>query len=209
MHRGVSDMGWHRITRGWITLALATAMLALMASPVHAFSEVSDAELSEVYAEGYSSFTLDIETGVAKALWNIEARTFTEIESLKMGYYDTVGDGSGFGWDENWTQVSLGSATEDLVCKGLFIEAKFSYLSDPSARTLDYIKVGTPSMTGPITATFNSFSGHVGGADYHRTNLGAQTVYSHGGEFSIQLAMTGPQAGWWFSWSNSTITPAP
>lgn len=212
---GVSDMRWRRITRGWITLILAMAMLALMASPAHAFSEVSDEELSEVYAEGYSSFTLDLETGVAKALWNIEVRTFTEIESLKMGYYDNKGDGSGFGWDEDWTNVSLGSATEDLVCKGLFIEAKFTDITNSTGnRALEYIKVGTPSMTGPISATFNSFSGHIesGGVvavDGQRLNLGTRTITSTNSEFSIQLTATGPQAGWRFFWNSATISPAP
>lgn len=209
---GVSDMRWRQITRGWITLVITLTLLLLLSSPVHAFSELNDNELSEVYAEGYSSFTLDIETGVAKALWNIEARTFTEIDSLKMGYYDNsvARDGSGFGWDEDWTAVSLGSATEDLVCKGLFIEAKFTDITNLTGnRTLDYIKVGTPSMTGPITASFNSFSGSISGTDYHRQNLGLQTIYSHGGEFSIQITATGANAGWWFSWSNATITATP
>ena len=210
---GVSDMRWRQITRGWITLVITLTLLLLLSSPVHAFSELNDNELSEVYAEGYSSFTLDIETGVAKALWNIEARTFTEIDSLKMGYYDNV---SGSGWDQDWENVSLGTPTVDLVCKGLYIEAKFTNLADPATRSLDYIKLGTPSMTGPISATFNSFSGHIENltegvliADAHRLNLGQRTITSTNSEFYMQLTATGPQTGWYVYWSNATITPFP
>lgn len=208
---GGSDMRLNRGTRGLITLILATAMLILLASPVHAFSEMSDDELSQVTGEGYSSFTF--ENDIARAYFNIEARTFTEIESLKMGYYD---DGATLGWDEDWTNVSLGSSTQDLVCKGFYIEAKFSNLADPATRTLDYLKVGTPSMTGPISATFNSFSGHIesGGVvaiDGRRLNLGTRTITSTNSEFFMQLTLnpdpTGPQKGWWFSWNNATITP--
>lgn len=216
---GVSEMRLNRVTRGWITLILATAILILMASPVHAFSVLSDQDLSEVYAEGYSSFTLETDVldptkTTARALLNIETRTFTEIDSLKMGYYEKV-PGSGFGWDEDWTNVSLGSATEDLVCKGLFIEAKFSNLSDPATRTLEYIKVGTPHMTGPITAEFNSFSGRIengtGGLVYEgvRQNLGKNTIYSNNDEFYLELTATGSQAGWHVFWKNATITPVP
>jgi len=232
-------MQGHRITRVWISVLFAFTLLILPASPVHAATddqntaaptpgvtlntkqgaspsmvELADADLSEVYAEGFSSFTL--ENDIVKASLNIEARTFTEIQSLKMGYYH---DGSTLNWDEDWTNVSLGSATEDLVCKGLSIEVKFTNLSDPATRTLDYIRVGTPSMTGPITATFNSFSGHIENltdgvlVDGHRiTTLGTRTITSTNSEFYLQLALNPPAGqplGWYFYWSNATISPAP
>jgi hypothetical protein len=195
--------------RGTITLVLTIAALLLMSMPAHAFTEMTDDELSQVTGAGFSSFSL--ENDVAKAYFNIEAKTFTEIASVKMGYYD---NGSGFGWDQDWVNVSLGSATEDLVCKGFYIEAKFTNLSDPATRSLDYIKIGTPSMTGPITATFNSFSGRIenpGGVlvDGQRLNLGRNTIYSTNSEFYLQLSKSGTQAGWWAYWNNATITPVP
>lgn len=175
--------------------------------------QMNDDELSEVTAAGFSSFTL--QDGVTKAYFNIEAKTFTEIQSLKMGYYH---NGASLGWDEDWTNVSLGSATEDLYCKGIFIEAKFSNIANAATRTLDSIKIGTPAMTGPITATFNSFSGRiedgtgvpviVGGIpiDGKRiTTLGTRTVYSNNDEFYMQLSATGAQSGWWFFWKNATV----
>jgi len=176
------------------------------APAVHAWMwEMEDEELSEVTGEGFSSFTL--ENDVARAYFNINAATFTEIDSLKMGYYD---DGVSYGWDEDWVGVSLGSASESLVCKGLYIEAGFSNIADPDNRTLNYLKVGTPDMTGPISANFISFSGHIENpidgvlVDGRRLSLGTRTIYSTNSEFNITLDK---DDGWWFHWDNATITP--
>jgi hypothetical protein len=175
--------------------------------------QMNDEELSDVTAAGFSSFTLT--DNVTRAYFNVEAQTFTEIQSLKMGYYN---DGTTTGWDEDWTNVSLGSSTESLTLKGLYIEASFSNITDSKARTLNSLKVGTPSMTGPITATFNSFSGRiedgtgvpviVGGQsiDGHRIiTMGTKTVYSNNDEFYMQLSNSGAQKGWWFFWKNATV----
>lgn len=245
---GVHEMRWYLMKRGFLTLVATAVALMAFSVPLFASQDVQDTdqhdyiidvqdmnqhdyimdkqqahncsmvqmnddELSDVTAAGFSSFTL--QDNVTKAYFNIEARTFTEIQSLKMGYYN---NGTTTGWDEDWTNVSLGSATEDLVCKGLYIEAKFSNIADAATRTLDSIKIGTPSMTGPISATFNSFSGRiedgtgvpvvVGGVpiDGKRiTTLGTRTVYSNNDEFFMQLSATGSQSGWWFFWKNATV----
>ena len=188
--------------------------------------QMKDDELSDVNAAGFSSFTLTDD--VTRAYFNVEAQTFTEIQSLKMGYYNN-------GWDEDWTNVSLGSSTEDLICKGLYIEASFSNISDGATRTLNSLKVGTPSMTGPITANFNSFSGCIKTAgvtdpivNQSRGPLNSgqlTTIYSNplhnndnNSEFFMQLSKSGTAgtpnipaapAGWWFYWSNATVTLAP
>jgi hypothetical protein len=175
-------------------------LFCIWATPLHAWMwEVGDEELAEVTGEGFSSFTL---TGdVAKAYFNINASTYTEIASLKMGYYDA-------GWDQDWTSVKLGSESTDLVCKGLYIEAGFTDISSSSARTLNYVKFGTQSMTGPISATFNSFSGHIENptdgvlVDGRRINLGSKTITSTNSEFSVTIDKN---SGWWFSWNNATI----
>jgi len=190
-------------------LLSALISLCLLASPLHAWMwEVGDEQLSEVTGEGFSSFTLtDDGAGgsTARAYFNITASTFTEIESLKMGYYD---NGTSLGWDQDWTGVSLGSPSEDLVCRGLYIQAGFSNITDPGTRQLNYLKVGTPSMTGPITATFNSLTGSITNAGvtttYSRDNLGLRTIYSNGGEFSVTVTGTN---GWRTDWGNATITP--
>jgi hypothetical protein len=226
------------IVRGFLTLVLTSIVLIILAMPLFAsmdaqdinnmdmashdyildrqqsancsMVQMNDDELSSVAATGFSNFTL--QDNVVKAYFNIEARTFTEIDSLKMGYYPI---GVNMGWDEDWTNISLGSPTEDLICKGIYIEANFSNITNPTGRTLQNIKIGTPSMTGPITATFNSFSGRiedgtgvpviVGGLpiDGRRiTTLGTKTVYSNSDEFYMQL---NANTGWWFFWKNATV----
>jgi hypothetical protein len=192
--------------RGWM-FAAVILVLCLFCSPVHAWMwEVGDEALAEITGEGYSSFTL--ENNVARAYFNITAATYTEIDSLKMGYYNN--GVTGLGWDENWEGVSLGSPTESLVCKGLYIEAGFSNMADPATRQLDFVRVGTPSMTGPISANFISFSGHIENpidgvlVDGRRLNLGMRTIYSTDSEFSVTLDRN---SGWWFHWGNATITP--
>jgi hypothetical protein len=197
----------------WISL-LTIISLCMLATPVRAWMwEVDDQKLSEVTGEGFSSFTMtDDGAGgaTARAFFNITASTFTEIDSLKMGYYD---NGSGSGWDEDWTGVSLGSSTEDLVCRGLFLEAGFSNISNPGSRTLNYLKVGTPSMTGPISANFNSLTGSITDAGvtttYNRTNLGPQTIFSNAGSFSVTVGggTNGAPTGWRTDWGNAHILP--
>lgn len=196
--------------RSWISL-ITLIMLLVWAMPVHAFMlSVSDEELSEITGEGFSSFELinvNNNIDLARIDFNITTSTYTQIDSLKMGYYD---NGSGLGWDQDWTDVSLGSPTEDLVCKGIYFEARFMNIADSAARRLEYVKIGSPDMTGPITATFNSFSGTIENptdgvlVDGTRLNLGTRTVYSNHGEFSVTLQR---DAGWSVQWKNATITP--
>ena len=119
---------------------------------------LADRELSDVVACGFSSFTLV--DGVARADLGIKVSTCTEIDSLKLGHYH---DGTATGWDEDWTNVQIGSDTEDLIASGLYIEAVFENIDDPAARSLKEVKFGTADMTGSITAAFNSFSDDIAG----------------------------------------------
>lgn len=188
--------------RGWVSLFTLFILLS-WTSPVHAWMwEVGDQELSEVTGEGFSSFTLT--DGVARAFFNINVSTYTQVDSLKMGYYNS-------GWDENWTDVSFGSSSEDLQIKGVYIEASFSNISDSATRQLNYIKVGTPDLTGPISADFNSFSGKITQLDgtvykegYRITDIGGKTLYGHNSEFSVKLDRTN---GWWVEMNKATIGP--
>ncbi len=200
----VNEMTMENSMRGWI-LPFILILLCTWATPVQAWMwEVGDEELAEVTGEGFSSFTL--EDDVARAYFNITASTYTEIDSLKMGYYH---DGTSYGWDQNWTGVSLGSPTEDLVCKGLYLEAGFSSISDPANRQLDYLKFGTPSMTGPVSANFISFSGQIkdpSGVDIyngHRLSPGQMTIHTNNSNFEVTLDAN---AGWQVYWDNATVT---
>ncbi len=192
--------------RGHYKLFLLISLLLVAFTPAHAWMfEMADEELGEVTGEGFSSFTL--EGDVARAYFDITVNTYTEIDSLKMGYYD---DGISTGWDQDWTEVSLGSASEDLVCRGMYIEAGFANITDPANRRLETLKIGTPDMTGPISANFISFSGHIENptdgvlVDGRRLTLGVRTIYSTSSEFSVSLDKDN---GWSFYWDNATITP--
>ncbi|MCE5283394.1 MAG: hypothetical protein LLG93_14985 [Deltaproteobacteria bacterium] len=201
----------------------AFILICVWASPAHAWMwEVSDEVLSEVTGEGFSQFTLDPTTGVARAFFNVNAATYTEVASLKMGYYADPVSGLN-GWDQDWTTVSFGSSTEDLVIKGVYLEAGFSSLTDPANRQLNYISIGTPDLTGPITADFNSFSGKIIRLDTttnqnettpwvngRRISLGARTLYGNNSNFSVTLDRTGVKTGytgWWVEMDRATVTP--
>ncbi|HLZ19888.1 MAG TPA: hypothetical protein VKO67_09755, partial [Smithellaceae bacterium] len=78
--------------------------LALFLPPLSAARtrDLSDSELASIYAYGFSTFTFD--GGLATINFNnLTIRTFTEIESMKTGYYN---NGTTTGWDNDWTNVS-------------------------------------------------------------------------------------------------------
>ena len=219
---GLHAISMERSMRSRLSV-LAFIFICVWASPAHAWMwEVSDEVLSEVTGEGFSEFTLDPTTGIARAFFNVNAATYTEVASLKMGYYaDPV---SGLtGWDQDWTTVSLGSPTEDLVIKGIYLEAGFSNITDPATRQLNYISIGTPDLTGAITADFNSFSGKITRLDIatnqneatpwvngRRIPLGTRTLYGNNSNFSVTLDRTGVKTGytgWWVEMDRATVTP--
>jgi len=197
-----------RLTAAFFVLIFCAA--ALLQAPVcrAELREMADTDLSAVYATGFSNFNL---TGnVARIdLNNFTTSTWTEINSLKTGYY-TKGTA---GWDNDWTNVSLGSATTDLVANGLFIEAKFTNITDAGTRTLDYLRIGTPNMQGEISGNFNSFSGSITTSgvttSYSRLPLngGAATTINSSGGFYFSLERTGANMGFQFVWENATKTP--
>jgi hypothetical protein len=186
--------------RGWLPI-ITLVILFAWSSPVHAWMwEVGDEELSQVTGEGFSSFTL--QDGVARATFNIAVSTYTQIDSLKMGYYNG-------GWDEDWTNVSIGSALEDAKINGVYIEAKFTDIGNASSRSLDYITVGTHDLTGDISANFNSFSGTITRTDgsfyqnnVYRQNLGTRTFTGSHSDFSITLNRT---SGWRVDMTKMTV----
>ena len=184
-------------------LIIFTAFALISSPAAHAqMTCLSDAELSSVHAAGFSSFS--IINGLARADLNINISTYTEIDSLKMGHWNI---GSGLGWDEDWTDVVLGEdradPTKDLKLRGIFIETQFTNIDNPATRTLDYVRIGTPNIDGKISATFNSFTGDVGGATYARSNLGATSITAQNNRvFYIELSRT---QGFRFYWEDATM----
>ena len=203
LYHKVSGVEFRAIALPLIIAGLSVLITLMATTSFAAKTEMGDEELQQVTGAGFSNFTLT--DGVARASFNIVARTYTELNSLKMGYYDG-------GWDQDWTNVSLGTPDTDLVVRGFYIEASFTNISDPANRTLNSIKLGTPSMTGTISAEFNSFSGQIkdpGGIDLvngHRVPLGPATITCTNSAFQASLNTSVLEKGWWMSFTNAGIT---
>ena len=211
MHKAASRKIGISLT-GFILLALvAIGTPSICRAGMH---ELSDAEMAAFYAQGFSEFTLTGDT-VKLDFTGVTLSTYTEISSMKMGYYDK----SGVAWDNDWTNVKLGTASTDLVATGLYLEARFSNITDPANRHLEYLRIGTPNLTGTVNANFNSFSGTLdnGVTTYTRDT----TIFGLGGTgsatitpavggtgFNLTLSRTGVgnQMGYSFNWVNATAS---
>ena len=138
-----------------------------------------------------------------RADFNVLANTYAEISSLKMGYWD---NGSGAGWDQNWTGVQLGSAAQDISMRGFYIEASFDNLSDPGSRRLKSLFIGFNHVTGDLKARFESLSQMAGsgGVDQSRANLGDRTFRFNDTELSFSLQLEGEHKGIWVRFGDGT-----
>ena len=196
-------------TRGGNFTAVATMLLLVLlsilalAAPCQArMEQMTDVALDGVTGAGFSSFTFV--NGVAVADFpGVSAATYTEIDSLKLGYWDK---GTGNGWDQNWTTVKLGSATEDLVFNGFFIKAEFepATVNDSANRQLKSFSMGSKDVTGVVSANFQSFSGVIGGGDIARDNLGTRSYRFNHTELSFSLELSGAHKGIWVNMGTAT-----
>lgn len=195
------------MTASWRKTTICFVLLLCMLLPVSAragMKAMNDSELSAVVAQGFSSFTMV--NGVALADFSgISGSTYTEIDSLKLGYWDKAGGGSK-GWDQNWTTVKLGSSTNDLTFNGFFLKAEFdpATVNDPAHRQLTGIVIGSRDVTGTVSADFQSFTGIIGGTDISRANLGQKTYQFNHSELSFSLELSGPHKGAWVNLGTAT-----
>jgi hypothetical protein len=204
-------------------------------SPTSSYSELKsmeDNELSAVYAEGFSSFSIvnNPVTGYDEAIaqFNIHTYQYTEIDSLKLGYhdeYDYKDPSPTLGWDEDWTNVQIGGdlndPSQDFHTEGLFFKAAFSDIDDPTKRELKSITFGANYVQGPITADFNKFSGTIDDSadntpEYngHGLVLGTKTITadptkigpaSANSSFSISLSIDGFDKGYWVNFTRANV----
>lgn len=159
------------------------ALLLLLSSPARPeMTPMTEEELSAVTGHGFSSFTLTQENGldIARMDLDIRAGTFTEIDSMRLGHY-------GGGWDESWLGLSMGSGENDLTLGGFYFEAQFVDINNASTRELRRVTLGWQSVTGTISAEFNSFTGSIQGIEHHRQDLGPTTIHLHQEGFSMTL----------------------
>jgi hypothetical protein len=192
-----------RVIRGSIRLFAVSVAAVFIATPLICSAEMtvmSDSELAQVTGSGYSKFTLV--DGVALAEFDVRVLTYTEIDSMKLAYWD---NGTGSDWDENWTTVKLGSEAQDLDLKGFFVRAEFENINDAANRALKSFKIGFKDVTGTLEADFNSFNGDLNSTAYHRSFLGNRTFQLTNSELSLSINIDGPHKGIWYTIDNATI----
>lgn len=129
--------------------------------------------------------------------FNVQVETYTEIDSMKMGYWD---NGNGIGWDQNWTNVKLGSSISDLKLEGFIFEAKFSNMNDPANRVLEEVKIGYERAYGSLSADFQSLS-KLGALP--REYQGAKTFTFNGDPLILTIKCRGSDAGIWFDFGGA------
>ena len=165
--------------------------------------QVSDSQLSEITGTGIIAFSLNDD--MARMDLNIASGMYSDTDSIKIGYYH---DGVSSGWDQNWTNITVGSASQELVVNGVYFEAVYSNINDPNARGLSSIRIGTDNATGIIAGNFNSYSGSitspVGGViiDGHRRTAGFSQINLDRSGASIKFDSNG---GYSVDFTNATV----
>ncbi len=186
--------------------------------------EIADTELKSVTGQaGFTDFSINGNT--ARIFVDIHMETYTEIDSMKIAYYD---DGSnGMGWDNDWTNVSIGSSVDDpMKIDGLVFRAEFDDINSVDKK-LNRIVFGSNRLQGHMVAMLNTFSGRynkdlISGelttSTYERdASLGLKSFYFNSnnnpdenmGLFFI-LTLTGSRPGFQVvaGFDETTVTPA-
>ncbi len=198
---------------------------ALPATGVAELRALNDDELTEIYATGFSSFniTSDGTLDTARAWFNIQAFTYTEIDSLKLGYHSNYDykdpNPTTSTWDEDWTNVRIGESLttpeNDFHANKFYFELDFTDIDKPDTRELKSVRFGFEEVEGEIFADFNSFSGTIddGGSNIiegHALNLGPATITSTGdGGMEFSLNIENYDKGYWVTFDDATLTTVP
>jgi len=177
-----------------LSVATLLFLLALFPGPTQAaLTPLGDNQLAAVTGHGFSSFSMA--NNIALAELDIRGATFTEIDALKLGYYD---NGGGLGWDQNWNGVQIGSNTQDLTFNGFYLRTEYSNAADPAARQLLSARIGFHDVSGTISAAFQSFSGSLAGGtqlDGNRQQPAFSEISLNHSEVYLDLQLTGPDQG--------------
>jgi len=217
-----------------IIILIIVCAFIVLALPFNGFCELkalNDEEMTEIYATGFASFTINDLPGAGnlsetEAWFNIKAYTFTEIDSLKLGYhneYNYKDPTPVYQWDEDWENLQLGGdlndPSQDFYGEGFYFKATFSNINDPATRELKSVKFGFDYVQGDISADFINFSGTIndgsGAPEYngHTLNLGPVTITSDPGGadgtggMEISLNIENYDKGYWVTFDNAVVTP--
>lgn len=184
------------------------AVLFLPRPAAARMTALSDTQMAGITGSGFSSFTL--QDGLAQANLAIQASIYADIQAIRMGYYQNAAGNTG--WDQNWTGVTLGTASQDMVMSGMFIKAQFNNISDPANRQLVSASMGFSNVTGTLTATqFASFSGIVSGAsgvliNGQRLDLANVAGFQlSNGQLSLTLSTQGATPGYTVQITGATV----
>ena len=213
-----------------LALFIAFALIAVIL-PTAGTAELralDDDEMTEIYATGFAEFQINDLTGTTLsetvAKFNIRAYTFTEIDSLKLGYhneYKYKDPNPLAGWDEDWENVQFGGAlddpSQDFYAEGFYFSAVFDNIGNANTRELKSVKFGFDKVEGDIYANFINFSGTIDDSDNntpeyngHILNLGPATIASDGnGGMEISLNIENYDKGYWVTFDSATVTPTP
>ena len=185
-------------------------MAAIFCLPFCAYAEMSamsNEELSAIACHGFSEFSLTTDVnGLSTARVNlgIQADTYTTIDSLKMGYWDNTANTNGLGWDQNWSNVSVGSDSNDLQLNGFFFEATFTDIENSATRQLKSVTIGFTEVTGTLTGDFSSITLLSGSTA--RDSVGNATYTFNGDSLVLTINVDGDNAGVSFDFGNATVT---
>ncbi len=214
---------------------MITLMVCLLpASGLCDMQFLNETEMDDIYAEGFSEFTLT-RHGIGDAdatmnLWlNINTAQYTEIETMKLGWhgqYNYKDPAPVFGWDHEWNNVKIGSGVEsanNFSTKGFYFRAEFEDF-DAANRRLKSVTYGVDYAKGTISADFITYSGTIddsgdGTPEYsgHRLNLGQGTITAdwddagpsvpNPSKFELSLSMDNPYQGYWMTFTRARFTP--
>lgn len=190
-----------------------TLMMCLLPAPgICEMQSLNEAEMHDIYAEGFSEFTLTqhgIDDATMKLWLNVNTAQYTEIETLKLGYHDYRNPGTHL-WDQDWSYIRIGDgvdAADNFITQGFYFEAEFENFS-ANSRALKSVTYGVDYAKGRIHADFDSFSGTLNDGNHFNDNLGPGYIQADDsnnglGGFRLTLSIDGPYVGYWMHFDDA------
>jgi hypothetical protein len=185
--------------RNFLALLIAVTFFFMSSSVSFAPTKLmSDSELSDTDAQSFLNITqwngvtgctaqgctgsttvIHLDLGV-----NISINAHGDSQS--MGYYQNAAGNTGWDYDvQDFYFGGTDKSTDPLKLNGIFLELGFDNITTAATRTLNYIDVGSMSVSGPFTGTLtklnslvlnNGATGQNGGVMYRQTAAGRRTV---------------------------------
>ncbi len=157
---------------GRCVLPVLFLSLFLLIPPAFAeLKPMGESELKSTTAQqGFTQFVMNENT--ARLFLDIHMETYTTIDALSAGYYNT-------GWDQQWSTMSIGNnATDnDMTIDGLVLITDFD-----ADNNLQRVVFGSNRLQGDLSALFKSYTGAyneallVGGSGTGMTTLNRQAI---------------------------------